>query len=103
MTRPGMPGQRGARRLVDGRGGEKYKGGMKVKTSITLSEELLQAMSARAGDYKNRSDLIEKAVWTFLAQLTRQEQNDRDLEIINRHAARLNREAAEVLDYQVIP
>lgn len=73
---------------------------MKVKTSITLSEELLKVVDKRARQFKNRSDFIERAVWAFVAQLARQEQEARDLEIINREADRLNREAADVLDYQ---
>ena len=78
---------------------------MKVKTSITLSENLLQAIDTRAreqGDhYKNRSDFIETALWTFITQLFRDEQNARDLEIINRRAEYLNAEAEDVLAYQV--
>ena len=47
------------------------------------------------------SDFIETAVWTFIGQLIRDEQNARDLEIINRRADFLNQEAADVLAYQV--
>ena len=32
---------------------------MKVKTSITLSEELLKAIDQFSGQYKNRSDFLE--------------------------------------------
>jgi len=35
--------------------------------------------------------------------LIREEQNARDLEILNRRADALNKEAAEVLEYQVLP
>jgi len=75
---------------------------MKVKTSITLSQDLLKLVDKRARlSKKNRSDFIETAVWDFLARLIHDEQNARDLEIINRRAEYLNREAADVLDYQV--
>jgi metal-responsive CopG/Arc/MetJ family transcriptional regulator len=75
---------------------------MKVKTSITLSEELLAVVDKRAKQHKkNRSDFIESAVWGFIEQLVRREQNARDLEIINRRADSLNREAKEVLAYQI--
>ncbi|MBI3014239.1 MAG: ribbon-helix-helix protein, CopG family [Candidatus Tectomicrobia bacterium] len=75
---------------------------MKVKTSITLSEELLKAIDKRAKQFKkNRSDFIEAAVWAFVGQLLRDEQNARDLEIINRRADYLNKEAADVLEYQI--
>ena len=81
-----------------------YNGSMKVKTSITLSEELLKAVDKRTRQQKRtRSDLIEAAVKAFLQQLAREEQNARDLDIINRRADSLNREAADVLEYQVIP
>ena len=75
---------------------------MKVKTSITLSAELLKAIDKRAKQYnKNRSDFIEAAVWAFIGRLIRDEQNARDLEIINRRADFLNEEARDVLTYQV--
>jgi metal-responsive CopG/Arc/MetJ family transcriptional regulator len=75
---------------------------MKVKTSITLSEELLKVVDKRAKQYKkNRSDFIEAAVLAFIGRLIRDEQNARDLEILNRRAEYLNQEAAEVLAYQI--
>jgi metal-responsive CopG/Arc/MetJ family transcriptional regulator len=77
---------------------------MKVKTSITLSAELIQAVDTRARQFKkNRSDFIETAVWSFIDQLIRDELNAKDLEIINRRATFLNEEANEVLAYQVVP
>ncbi|MDD5094003.1 MAG: ribbon-helix-helix domain-containing protein [Dehalococcoidia bacterium] len=74
---------------------------MKIKTSITLSEDLLKAIDGWVGQHKNRSDFIETAVWTFITQKTREEQNKKDLETINRCADRLNEEAADVLAYQI--
>jgi len=74
---------------------------MKVKTSITLSQELIKAIEQRAGRKVNRSEFIEAAVWAFIAQMVRNEQNARDLEIINRRADHLNQEAIDVLEYQV--
>lgn len=75
---------------------------MKVKTSITLSEDLLEGVDQRAKQQKKtRSDFIETAVWAFIKQLIRDEQNARDIEIINRRADFLNGEADDVLEYQV--
>ena len=75
---------------------------MKIKTSITLSEELLKILDKRATQLKrNRSDYIEAAVWAFLRQSARAERNARDLEILNRRADDLNAEALDVLDYQL--
>jgi metal-responsive CopG/Arc/MetJ family transcriptional regulator len=74
---------------------------MKVKTSITLSEDLLKSIDEYAGEYKNRSEFIEKAIQNFIVYLIRRQQDARDLEIINQRADDLNREAADVLTYQV--
>lgn len=74
---------------------------MKVKTSITLSEDLLKAIDQCSGRYKNRSEFIEAASWALLKQIIRDAQNAKDLEILNRRAEALNREAADVLTYQV--
>jgi hypothetical protein len=49
---------------------------------------------------RNRSALLERAAWAYLARLERQAQDRKDIEIIDRHAARLNREAMDTLDYQ---
>jgi metal-responsive CopG/Arc/MetJ family transcriptional regulator len=74
---------------------------MKVKTSITLSEDLIKAIDQRASSGRTRSEFIEMALWAFITQMIRNEQNARDLEIINQQAERLNQEAADVLAYQV--
>jgi metal-responsive CopG/Arc/MetJ family transcriptional regulator len=77
-----------------------HVGDMKVKTSIMLSEDLLKTIDQFSTRYKNRSDFIEAAVRAFVAQIRRDAQNARDLEIINRYADRLNQEAEDVLTYQ---
>ena len=74
---------------------------MKVKTSITVDKNLLKAVDALSGKYKNRSEFIEVALQSYIAHLSRSEQNAKDLEIINRYADDLNREALDVLEYQV--
>jgi metal-responsive CopG/Arc/MetJ family transcriptional regulator len=76
---------------------------MKVKTSITLSEDLLEAIDRRSAQFKNRSNFVEAAIRAYIAQMIHDEQNAKDLAIINRQADRLNQEAADVLAYQVIP
>jgi metal-responsive CopG/Arc/MetJ family transcriptional regulator len=76
---------------------------MKVKTSITISEDLLEAIDRHAETARNRSVFIETAVRAYLAKLAREERDTRDLSIISRHAERLNREAADVLEFQKIP
>ena len=74
---------------------------MKVKTSVTLSEELIHQIDALSGRYGTRSALIEQAVRDFLATQGQRQRDSQDLEILNRHAARLNQEAEDVLSYQV--
>jgi metal-responsive CopG/Arc/MetJ family transcriptional regulator len=76
---------------------------MKVKTSITLSEDLLEAIDQCSSHFKNRSDFIEAAIRAYIDKSVRDEQNTKDLAILNSQADRLNKEAADVLTYQVIP
>ena len=74
---------------------------MKVKTSVTLSEELIRAIDALSSQYGTRSALIERAVRDFLATAAQRQREARDLEILNRRAEARNAEAADVLSYQV--
>ena len=74
---------------------------MKVKTSVTLSEELIREIDALSSQYGTRSALIERAVRDFLATAAQRQREARDLEILNRRAEALNVEAADVLSYQV--
>ena len=74
---------------------------MKVKTSITLSKELLGAIDRYQSEYNSRSEFLEAAARSFLVRLARKKEEQRDLEIINSHADELNAEAEDVLTYQV--
>ena len=74
---------------------------MKVKTSITLSENLLTTIDQFAENFKNRSIFLETAAWAFIEHLRRVERDARDLEIIDLHADALNNEASDALSYQV--
>ena len=76
---------------------------MKIKTSVTLSEKLLSAIDRLMDERKNRSDFLETAAWAYIAQIERAALGERDREIINRNADRLNAEASDVLDYQMLP
>jgi len=73
---------------------------MKVKTSITISEELLHSIDELLGRQKNVSEFIEKAVRDFVERQTRKKRDMEDLKILNKKAERLNREAEDVLSYQ---
>ncbi len=74
---------------------------MKVKTSVTLSGDLLSAIDANLADYRSRSEFLEAAARGLLAHKAQAEADRRDLEIINRRADTLNAEAEDVLAYQV--
>jgi metal-responsive CopG/Arc/MetJ family transcriptional regulator len=77
----------------------RYNRGMKVKTSITLSDDLLEAI-AQVAPEQNRSEFIENAVRAKISAIRRQSLNARDLAIIDANAERLNAEAADVLEFQ---
>jgi metal-responsive CopG/Arc/MetJ family transcriptional regulator len=74
---------------------------MKVKTSITLSQQVLHQIDMHSHDFRSRSAFMEHAARSLLASLARTKAERRDLEIINRNADRLNAEAEDVLAYQV--
>jgi metal-responsive CopG/Arc/MetJ family transcriptional regulator len=75
---------------------------MKVKTSVSLSAELIKLLGQIVSE-RERSDFIEKAVWRYLESRKRAVRDQRDIEIINQNAERLNKEALDVLAYQQIP
>lgn len=74
---------------------------MKIKTSITLSEELVKEIDSLATSEHNRSAFLETAAWEYIAKLRRAQRNERDLALLNEHADRLNEEINDVLSYQI--
>lgn len=74
---------------------------MRVKTSITVDKDLLEAVDKLSGKNKNRSEFVEAAIQACIVQQTRGNENARDLEVINNSADILNQEALDVLDFQV--
>ncbi|HKV10842.1 MAG TPA: ribbon-helix-helix protein, CopG family [Thermoanaerobaculia bacterium] len=75
---------------------------MKVETTVALSEDLMAALECRVQGARDLSAIIEAALRAYLAQ-PRRGDDAGDLEIINAHSEELNEEAADVLEYQVIP
>ena len=67
---------------------------MRVKTSITLPKALLLRLERVD---RNRSALLERAALEYLERQDRNVRDRRDLEIIDRNAQRLNREASDAL------
>ncbi len=72
---------------------------MKVKASVTLSEDLLRAVDELARS-SSRSEVIERALRDFFAARARAERDARDLEIMNAHADAYNVETADLTTYQ---
>jgi len=73
---------------------------MKEKTSITLSKDVISQVDKLAGSRESRSAFIERVLRKYVRERKRATLHARDLVRINRAADRLNREAADVLEYQ---
>lgn len=72
---------------------------MKVKASVTLSDDLLRAVDELAR-MSSRSEVIERALREFFAARARAERDARDLEIMNANADAYNVETADLMTYQ---
>jgi len=58
-------------------------------------------IDAAIGDSGNRSEFIERAIESYISQRLREQREREDLDILNRCVDRLNREAKDVLSYQI--
>ena len=74
---------------------------MKIKTTVTLSEDLLHALASWPESAQNRSAFLETAAWAYLARIRREQINAHDLAIINHRTDYLNAEIADALIYQI--
>ena len=74
---------------------------MRVKTSVTIDEDVLRAIDKVASRHRSRSRVLEEAAREFLARRARSAREARDLELLNANAESLNREMQDVLAYQV--
>jgi predicted transcriptional regulator len=72
---------------------------MKVKTSITLSEDVLEQLDDVAGS-ESRSALIERILRAFLQRRALDAVQARDRALLDREADVFNAEALDVLEYQ---
>ncbi len=79
--------------------GVEYDGGMKVKTSVTLSSALLEQID-RIDD--NRSAFLERAALSYLAGKAKADRDALDAAILDRVAEELNQQS-DVLDFQGLP
>ena len=73
---------------------------MKLKTSVTLSEDIVKRLEHVARKGESRSQVIERLLKETLAAGARRAADQRDLAVINQNAAALNAEAEDVLTYQ---
>lgn len=74
---------------------------MRLKTSVTLAQDVLAAIEAVTREGESRSQVIERLLRESFAARERAAIDERDCEIINMYANELNEEAIDVLGYQV--
>lgn len=77
---------------------------MKRTMTVEIPEDILRALNRRAKDEGSRSQLVEEALMKYLRLKTPEERAKRDrreIEIMNKHAAELNAEAEDCLQYQI--
>ena len=75
---------------------------MKVKTSVTLSPDIIQQIDAEAGESSNRSQFIEQILANYFRQQRRDARNAKDAAI---YASLTPDQLADsdVLDYSIDP
>ena len=73
---------------------------MKLKTSLTLERDVVDAVAHATREGESRSEAIERLLRQSLAALERAAHDQRDRELINAHADELNEEAVDVLGDQ---
>lgn len=86
---------------VDERPAVYYFSSMKVKTSITLSPEVLSELDSLAHAAGSRSAVVETALRAYFSARQRKSRDRRDFSLINANADQLNEEAVDVLGYQI--
>lgn len=74
---------------------------MKVKTSITLSDYLIEEIDQIVDESGNRSNFIEEAVKLYIQYKKREIRDINDFDLINQNSKALNKEAEDVLSFQV--
>jgi metal-responsive CopG/Arc/MetJ family transcriptional regulator len=73
---------------------------MKMKTSLTLSEDLIATIDKLAGSKVSRSSYIEQILRDFVDGRTQTRKDAREIAAINRHAVQLNSEMSDALSFQ---
>ena len=73
---------------------------MKLKTSITLEQEVITAVDEAAREGERRSQVIERLLRQSFSARERVKIDKRDRNIINEHVDELNQETVDVLACQ---
>ena len=73
---------------------------MRLKTSVTLSEDILKRVAKASRKGESRSQTLERLLREGLTARERRAADAEELARINQHADRLNAEALDVLEYQ---
>ena len=73
---------------------------MKLKTSVTLSEDIMKTLGRLARKGESRSAVVERLVRESLASRAKQAAAERDRALLDAHAEALNAEVEDVLRYQ---
>jgi metal-responsive CopG/Arc/MetJ family transcriptional regulator len=74
---------------------------MRLKTSVTLSADVIAGLKRAARRGESRSGTVERLLRERMSEEAARQRRAREVEQINRHADALNAEAADVLAYQV--
>ncbi len=74
----------------------------KIKTSLTLSRDVVRGIDRVAGEKRSRSAVVDALLRGYLSHRERAAANARDVEKINRFADELNSEMQDVLAYQAL-
>jgi len=79
---------------------------MKVETTITIEADLLEQAKNAAKDFRNHSEVFEKALLEYLPKLKQKSQKkkltrEEEIEILNRIGTQWREEILENLEYQI--
>ena len=76
----------------------------KVKTSVTISKELLEEVDSFAKDFRNRSEFVERVLRDFVERKRLQQKprltREEEMAILNRIAEEQGKEILENLEFQ---
>ncbi len=73
---------------------------MKLKTSLTLSGDLIATIDKLAGSKVSRSSYIEQILRDYVDGRAQARKDARETAAINRHAAQLKAEMSDALSFQ---